>query len=100
MDSELVRWGEKALQVQDACNGTAVANSLFQLMQYLRDSGQARSTGDINQHPLVQLFVAKLADLARLDYKYPAEAHMFARNIADTPYRKEHNRGEFEVRPV
>lgn len=26
MDSELVRWGEKALQVQDACNGMGVAN--------------------------------------------------------------------------
>jgi hypothetical protein len=100
MNYELLRWAEKSLGVQNACNGMGVANSLVQLMGYLRDNGITEGTTENNTHPLVQLFVAKLADLACLDYKYPAEAHMLAREIADAPYRKESRHGELEVRPV
>ena len=87
---QLVRWAEKALEVQGACNGVGVANSLIQLMEYLRESGTTRGTDENNSHPLVQLFVAKLADLALVDCVYPADAHMRARDIADEPYIRAH----------
>ena len=81
MDSELVRWGEKSLQVQDACNGMGVANSLVQLMRYLQDSKQTYGTDDINRHPLVKLFVAKLADLAGLECTYPVSSDAWASDL-------------------
>ena len=92
---ELSGWAEDALLVQNASNGTGVCNSLLGLMKFLRDSGEANGTAEINKHPLVRLFIAKLADLAGMQYIYPTDADAWAASKS-----KGVNSGESEVRTV
>ena len=58
-----------AILVQSACNLSGVAHSLVEACQYLREIGGDSRT--IERDPAIVLFVAKLADLAGLDYHYP-----------------------------
>ena len=55
----------EAIIVQDACNLTGVAHSLLRYCDRLRDGGAG--TDDIRKDPGVILFVAKMADLCRID---------------------------------
>ena len=63
----------EAIDVQSACNGSGVAHSLARVFVALRECG-VDNAGDRNSHDAVKLFVAKLADLAGLDYAYPMDA--------------------------
>lgn len=58
----LQRCAEEALQIQDACNGAAIAHSLYLLFLDLAD--HINGTDERNKHPLVRLYLNKLLDLA------------------------------------
>lgn len=55
-----------ALDVQTACNLSGVVHSLAEALPIIRDEVRASGGGtdEINRHPVVVLFVDKLADLA------------------------------------
>ena len=53
---------QDSIDVQDACNGIAVVNGLSRLMTNLKESG-VKSTYALNTHPLVTLWLDKLASL-------------------------------------
>jgi hypothetical protein len=62
----------EALAVQDACNLSGVAHSLIEMCSVIRAEGG--DSDAIRHDPAVRLFVAKLADLAGLDYTWPADS--------------------------
>jgi hypothetical protein len=73
---------EQALMVQDACNSSGVALSLAnEIIPAARAEIQSNlnlwSTTDINRHPAVALFIAKLADLAGLDVDFTAYGNAY-----------------------
>ena len=49
---------QDALLVQSACNLSGVVISLSELMPFIR--GECNSTTEVNEHPIVQMFVAQL----------------------------------------
>ena len=52
---------QTALELQDACNPIAVANTLFKVAQQLREEG--KGTDAIRQDPAFVLIVDKLSDM-------------------------------------
>ena len=70
--SAQARWCQDALAVQDASNPSGVSHSLHELCCDMHQAGL--STSAICDHPAVQLFVAKLADISGLNYHWPAKA--------------------------
>lgn len=61
----------EALQIQDACNlsGLAIrfAVVVVELRECLRSETGGVNTDDVNQHPIVTMWLAKMADLNRTD---------------------------------
>lgn len=59
---------QDAIEVQDACNGFAVANAygktLDDLRNALKAAGEPTDTDALNTHPVNRLWVSKLHDLA------------------------------------
>jgi hypothetical protein len=70
-----------ALRCQDACNLSGVAHSLVRHLSALRD--EIPSTAAINRHHATRVMVAKLADLAGLDYTYPIDSDLACANEAE-----------------
>ena len=73
---------QKALDVQDACNGVAVAISygetLKELREALRDAELPCGTDDLRSHPVNRLWASKIHDMANLglsDYEKYNEAY-------------------------
>lgn len=83
-------WANESIFVQSACNAAGVAHSLARLMVFL--GSVLDDTSKRNGHFLVQLFVAKLADLAAMEYTYPFEAEKKAQMIVDAGAREDFNR--------
>jgi hypothetical protein len=54
---------QSAIDVQDACNLSGVVHSLARLLPKIRE--EAHSTTLVNEHPIVVLYVNKLASLSR-----------------------------------
>jgi hypothetical protein len=54
---------QEAIDVQNACNGIALVNSLSRVMGNLRELG-VRDTVELNSHPVVILWLDKLTSLA------------------------------------
>lgn len=73
------RWCQDALAVQDASNPSGVSRSLHELCCDMHKAGIGTSA--ICDHPAIQLFVAKLADLSGLNYHWPAKAEAEATQI-------------------
>ena len=65
---------QNALQVQNACNVLGIINSFYQDVQCIREDAQARGetlcTEDINKHPVVICYLAKIASLAGVTIAY------------------------------
>jgi hypothetical protein len=59
-------YAKRALDVQDACNLSGVVNSLSEVTKHLWSIANYRHLGTewVNHHPIVILFVDKLASLA------------------------------------
>ena len=57
-----------AVQMQDACNGLAIANDYGKMMNDLRDAlkeaGEPTDTDDLRNHPINRLWASKIHDLA------------------------------------
>ena len=58
---------QSALDVQDACNGSGVIFALARAMQAICDSSDRGGTDHRNQHPIVKLYLYKLAELAGME---------------------------------
>lgn len=54
---------QKALDVQNACNGIAVINSLAEVMPRIKDACGGM-TEKMNEHPIVIMYVTQLAHLS------------------------------------
>lgn len=63
---EAKQWAATALNVQDACNLTAVVRAFGQVMTDLSESNglMVRDTDWLNTHPLVVMFTDKCAHLS------------------------------------
>lgn len=61
---------QDALAVQDACNLSGVVKDLARVVDLLWVEARALGlgTGFVNQHPIIVLYVDKLAALARCQY--------------------------------
>jgi hypothetical protein len=55
-----------ALTIQEACNGSGLAHGLAEVHSDLRLLFPDEGTEFFNRHPIVRLWIYKLADLARL----------------------------------
>ena len=57
-----------AIQMQDACNGFAIANAYGKTMSDLRDAlkeaGEPTDTDALRNHPINRLWASKIHDLA------------------------------------
>lgn len=57
-----------AIQMQDACNGFAIANAYGKTMSDLRkaltEAGEPTGTNDLRNHPINRLWASKINDLA------------------------------------
>jgi hypothetical protein len=63
----------EALQVQDACNLSGLAIRFTKVVAELRECLRSTETGelytdDVNQHPVVTMWLAKMADLNGLEW--------------------------------
>lgn len=90
LDQQQANWAGDALRVQDASNLSGVALSLVDLCMAMNRNGLG--TQAVADHPATRLFVAKLADLAGLDYHWPATAEQQAlllRDAANNPAQEE-----------
>jgi len=80
-----------AIEVQNACNLSGVALSFAQVMCHINEEAQACGQGTDwkNRHPIVRLWVDKLADLAgmRMDFvkieHYVEALHECQRRVAE-----------------
>jgi hypothetical protein len=83
----------ESVQVQDACNLSGVAHGLSRTISLLRaavsESGGDDSTDSINSHPIVVLWVDKLASLAGIQSynERAADAHAEAQRYLDAVLR-------------
>jgi hypothetical protein len=68
----LKKLAQDAMMIQDACNGSGVAQGFARAMLALGE--HTNGTAERNRHPVVQLWIAKLADLAGMEYTWPADA--------------------------
>jgi hypothetical protein len=93
MSKTMQQLAQEAIDVQDACNLSGVAHGLSRAVTALWDlSGQkgvhfgpVMSVQEINQHPIVKMWVSKLHDLARLGFSDAveyAEAYEKCRELA------------------
>ena len=57
---------ENALQSQNACNLSGVAHSLSEVLP--RIWNESNGTTEVNQHPIVRLYIEQMAFLANRDY--------------------------------
>jgi hypothetical protein len=73
-----------AIACQDACNLSGVAHSLIDALDAIRETAEYREGGTrvLNQHPIVTLYLAKLADLNRMDYSWPIQAWEECKRLA------------------
>lgn len=76
---------QQALDVQDACNLSGVVHSFSQGMETLWAEARSRNQGTawVNEHPIVTLFLDKLASLNRTqDLANPAISAAYDRVYA------------------
>lgn len=72
---------KEATEIQNACNLSGVAHALSRAITKIHGIYGDRGTDFINHHPIVQLYVAKLADLCGIDYTWPRAADEEIYNI-------------------
>lgn len=65
MYESIEQLAKDAIDVQNACNPRGVARSMCEAMSFLADQGCG--TNEISLHPVVVLFVSKLASLNHSD---------------------------------
>ena len=69
MDVKMIKkLATEAIQIQDACNGIAIANAygkmLVDLRAALESEGQPTDTDALRNHPINRLWASKIHDLA------------------------------------
>lgn len=63
---------QQSLDIQDACNASGVVHAFSRGMTLLWEEANRRNQGTewVNQHPIVTLFIDKLASLNRSQYDH------------------------------
>ena len=73
---------QDALDVQNACNLSGVAHSLFEVCRRLRASG-VTDTSAVNTHPIVRMYASKIGDLTgSWSGEWPFDAERICREQA------------------
>ncbi len=69
MQFTLQQAAQQALDLQNACNLSGVAHSLIEVLEPIREEMRKTNQGTefVNSHPIITLFLAKLASLNRTD---------------------------------
>jgi len=65
---ELAALAKEALAVQDACNLTGVVHAFSRSVTRLRRAIPGEGTRTYNTHPIVRVWISKLADLAGINH--------------------------------
>ena len=64
----LKQLAEDAIQMQDACNGYAIANAygktMSDLREALKEAGEPTDTDALRNHPINRMWASKIHDLA------------------------------------
>jgi hypothetical protein len=80
-----------ALSVQNACNLSGVVISFAQVIRDLKDNLPKSGSEEINQHPIIRLWVDKIASLAGLDQGVLSKEYQAVHIIAEFGYLGEEN---------
>jgi hypothetical protein len=83
---------QTAIDIQDACNLSGVLRTFDSVVSDViwpeaRRLGQG--TDYVNRHPIVRVFLAKLADLNGLEYSWSAEAFTEVESIASEAHSQD-----------
>lgn len=65
---------QNAMDVQDACNLSGVVHSLAELLPRIRQEPDCTGTDYVNRHPIVVMYVNKLASLTGNDFNKAYDA--------------------------
>lgn len=81
MNRTASQWASDAILVQDACNSSGIVHTFSTLMSDLSDYSFQKNKGTSwkNRHPLVILFVDKLASLCGSNLNYGHDSYGFHR---------------------
>lgn len=71
-----------ALNVQNACNLSGVVISFAQVIRDLKDNLPNAGSDEINQHPIIKIWVDKLASLTGLEQGVLIKEYQIVSNIA------------------
>ena len=74
-------WCKLAIEVQDACNLSGVVHAFGRIQSEM--VAQGMRTDERNQHPVTRMFVAKMADLAGIEYTFPSKDYVYCIANAD-----------------
>lgn len=81
MTRTLAQLSQEALDIQNACNMGGLSNGFARAVEDLSPHCP-EGTSQRNRHPVTSLWIAKLADLAGIDYTYPRDADAQCRKWA------------------
>jgi|SaaInlV_130m_DNA_2_1039683.scaffolds.fasta_scaffold59934_2 hypothetical protein len=80
-DETLKKLAQDAVDVQDACNGTAVSGLLNRTMSALMKEG--KGSDYVNQHPITQAIIDKLQSLAKMPQSGTSMFHIHCMELAE-----------------
>ena len=72
-----------AIQVQDACNLSGVVISFAEVTKRLNNDPEYTGTAWVRNHPISQLYAAKIADLCGLSYEWPCDAYEKCKYVSE-----------------
>lgn len=79
MKYTLQQAAQTAIDVQNACNLSGVVHSLADICSSLRELPDCTGTAWVNEHPIVTLFIDKLASLNRTQCLCAGNMHNYSR---------------------
>ncbi len=83
---------QDALGVQNACNLSGVVISFAQVIKDLKENLPKAGSDEINQHPIVRLWVDKLASLTGLEQGVLSKEYQEVNILAEFGYLGKENK--------
>jgi hypothetical protein len=80
-DAAMQKLAQDAVDVQNACNGTAVSGLLNRTMSALMK--EKKGSDYVNQHPIVQAIIDKLQSLAKIPQSGTSMFHIHCMELAE-----------------
>ena len=75
---------QDAITVQSACNLIGISNAFSEVMRRIRSTHPGMGTSGWNTHPLAQMYLWKMADLAGLQTNGSASALALCQEVVRT----------------